>query len=45
MRFDGFDWDDGNSEKCQNHGVSCTEIEAMFLRDVWVAPDLEHSRA
>ncbi len=27
----GFDWDDGNIEKCQKHGVSLEEIEALFL--------------
>ena len=25
-----FDWDDGNREKCQKHGVSVTEIEAFL---------------
>ena len=27
MQFDGFDWDQGNREKCQKHGVSIAEIE------------------
>ncbi|HRY26559.1 MAG: BrnT family toxin [Geminicoccaceae bacterium] len=27
MQFDGFDWDDGNREKCRLHGVSIPEIE------------------
>jgi uncharacterized protein len=27
----GFQWDRGNSEKCQKHGVSLAEIEALFL--------------
>jgi uncharacterized DUF497 family protein len=27
IEFDGFDWDDGNREKCQKHGVSIGEIE------------------
>ncbi len=30
MRFAGFDRDDGNIEKCQKHGVSIEEIEALF---------------
>jgi predicted DNA binding CopG/RHH family protein len=28
----GFEWDDGNRRKCQVHGVSIAEIEAMFQR-------------
>jgi uncharacterized DUF497 family protein len=24
---DGFDWDDGNRDKCQKHGLSIAEIE------------------
>lgn len=26
----GFDWDDGNTEKCQKHGVSIDTIEDLF---------------
>jgi len=26
----GFDWDDGNHDKCQRHGVSIVEIETLF---------------
>jgi len=26
----GFDWVDGNHAKCQKHGVSIAEIEALF---------------
>lgn len=26
----GFDWDDGNREKCVAHGVSIAEIEGVF---------------
>ena len=32
MEFDGFDWDDGNRDKCQKHGVSIGEIERLFER-------------
>lgn len=39
----GFDWDDGNRSKCQKHGVSIAEIEALFLRGPRVAPDPKHS--
>jgi uncharacterized DUF497 family protein len=40
----GFDWDDGNLEKCRKHGVSIAEIEAMFRRPVAIIPDPAHSR-
>jgi uncharacterized protein len=43
LEFDGFDWDDGNSEKCQKHGLSLEEIEAAFLNGPRVAPDIAHS--
>ncbi len=39
----GFDWDAGNREKCQKHGVSAAAIEAMFERSVAVLPDPAHS--
>ena len=34
----GFDWDDGNHAKCQKHGVSIAEIEALFRGAPLVAP-------
>jgi uncharacterized DUF497 family protein len=40
----GFEWDAGNRDKCQRHGVSIDEIEAMFLRPVSVFPDVAHSK-
>jgi Uncharacterized protein conserved in bacteria len=40
---DGFDWDAGNRDKCQKHGVSLAEIEAFLLKNPRVAPDLRHS--
>jgi hypothetical protein len=39
----GFDWDDGNRRKCQQHGVSTQDIEAMFGRPIAVYPDPAHS--
>jgi hypothetical protein len=30
LQVSGFDWDDGNRAKCQKHGVSIAEIEALF---------------
>ena len=43
MEFDGFDWDKGNRDKCQRHGVSIGEIERLFDRTVLVGPDVAHS--
>jgi uncharacterized DUF497 family protein len=41
----GFDWDDGNREKCQKHGVSPAEIEALLCTsDLSVSDDREHSQ-
>ncbi len=42
MEFDGFDWDWGNREKCQKHGVSLAEIESVFTRPVIILPDKEN---
>ncbi len=41
----GFDWDDGNSAKCQKHGVSLAEIEALFRNPHRIFPDIAHSTA
>ncbi len=43
LQVRGFDWDDGNRSKCQKHGVSMAEIEALFLHGPLVAPDPKHS--
>ena len=37
----GFDWDRGNREKCQKHGMSIEEIEGVFARPVVILPDKE----
>jgi uncharacterized DUF497 family protein len=39
----GFDWDEGNLEKCQKHGVSVSGIERLLSGEPAVAPDLKHS--
>lgn len=45
-KVSGFDWDDGNFQKCQKHGVSIEEIEALFSNPiVAIAPDIKHSEA
>jgi uncharacterized protein len=41
--FAGFDWDAGNRAKCQRHGVSLREVEALLSGDSRVAPDPKHS--
>lgn len=39
----GFDWDDGNREKCQKHGVMIAEIESVFAGTPAIGPDAAHS--
>jgi len=42
--IDGFDWDEGNREKCQKHGVSISEIESIFTDgEVTIFCDEKHS--
>lgn len=43
LRVQGFDWDNGNRAKCQQHGVSIAEIEALFMSAPRIAPDPKHS--
>ena len=38
LRVTGFDWDGGNRAKCQKHGVSIAEIEALKAPSVGVMP-------
>ena len=46
MRVDGFDWDDGNREKCRKHGLALTEIEQVLSAPVQViVPDERPSTA
>jgi uncharacterized DUF497 family protein len=40
---DGFDWDDGNRQKCQKHGVSVSEIDEFFSGSPRVVPSESHS--
>ena len=42
---EGFDWDRGNREKCQKHGVPIAEIELLLAEHPRIAPDLKHSDA
>ena len=41
----GFDWDSGNRAKCEKHGVSPGEIEALFRAAPAVYADPNHSWA
>lgn len=41
----GFEWDKGNRDKCQKHGVPFTAIEALFRGPLAVFPDPAHSGA
>lgn len=43
LRISGFDWDEGNRRKCQKHGLSITQIEALFADSPRIAPDPKHS--
>ena len=39
------DWDDGNLEKCQKHGVSINEIEVALCGTITVFDDVAHSQS
>lgn len=39
----GFYWDAGNRDKCQKHGVSIGELEAVFSLPVLILPDRENA--
>ena len=41
----GFDWDVANTKKCEKHGVSTAEIEALFMNIPLVYPDRKHSES
>lgn len=39
----GFEWDKGNRDKCQKHGVSLAAIETLFDEPLLVFRDFAHS--
>jgi uncharacterized DUF497 family protein len=43
MDFSGFDWDDGNTEKCKKHGLSKDDVVSVFQNAPFVFPDQKHS--
>jgi len=40
----GFEWDEGNWGKCQQHGVSAKALESAFHQTMAVFPDPAHSQ-
>lgn len=44
LRVAGFEWDQGNRDKCQKHGISIAAIEGVFERPVTVFRDTGHSQ-
>jgi uncharacterized protein len=45
VEFQGFDWDAGNSAKCQKHGLTLADIESLFSRRVLIVKDEANSEA
>jgi uncharacterized protein len=41
-RIAAFEWDHGNSAKCQKHGLTLAAIESCFARPIVVLPDENH---
>ncbi len=39
-----YEWDAGNLDKCQTHGVSIAEIEQVLDNDPFLVPDYDHSQ-
>ena len=39
----GFEWDKGNRDKCQKHGVPLAAVESLLHGPFAVFPDPEHS--
>ena len=43
MKVSGFNWDTGNRQKCQKHGLSLAQMEEVFAGPVMILPDHAHS--
>jgi hypothetical protein len=44
LRFDGFDWDEGNATKnLKKHGIAKETVEGLFDRELSFALDPRHS--
>jgi uncharacterized DUF497 family protein len=44
LQTNGFDWDRGNRETCEKHGLSRAVIEGLFARPLAILPDAVHSQ-
>lgn len=44
MKIQGFNWDKGNIEKVQKHGLTIEEIESFLEANPLVFPDAENSK-
>ena len=42
MEINGFDWDDGNREKCKKHGITIDEVESVFNDKPFVSSNARH---
>ena len=42
MEINGFDWDDGNGEKCKKHGITIEEVESIFHDQPYVSSNMNH---
>lgn len=45
MKIGAFIWDDFNSEKCQKHGLTLSQIEDFLLSEPSLLEDENHSEA
>ncbi|MGO9603561.1 MAG: BrnT family toxin [Candidatus Binataceae bacterium] len=46
INFSGFEWDEGNRQKCQKHGVSIIEIEHVLTHaETLIRPDPKNLRS
>lgn len=43
VKFDGFDWDQGNVRKLEKHGIPPGLVEEVFRGEALMSPDLLHS--
>jgi uncharacterized DUF497 family protein len=43
VKIKGFNWDSGNTEKCQKHGLKLREIEDFLMSNPYVRFDDRHS--
>ena len=45
LEYDGFDWNEGNIQKAQKHGVGLGEIEDFFSQELLILDDYRHSQS